>query len=88
MFREAVVSSTSHRLRLYLSRQAASPGRYALEQFCTVLAGWIPTVLGIGVRAALYRLILHMDGVAAIENGVHLRFANHIRLGGGGQPCV
>jgi acetyltransferase-like isoleucine patch superfamily enzyme len=44
-------------------------------------AGWIPTVIGIGIRAIVYRLILHMDGVAAIENGVRLRFADHIRLG-------
>jgi acetyltransferase-like isoleucine patch superfamily enzyme len=39
--------------------------------------------VGIGLRALLYRLILHMDGVAAIENGVRLRFASHIRLGRG-----
>ncbi len=45
------------------------------------LVGWVPTVVGIGLRASLYRLILHMDGVSAIENGVRLRFADHIRLG-------
>ena len=45
------------------------------------LCGWLPSVVGIAVRAVLYRLILRMDGVAAIENGVRLRFASHIRLG-------
>jgi len=71
------------RLGLYLGRQASSPGRYALEQIVQALAGWIPSVIGIGVRAVLYRLILHMDGMAAIENGVRLRFASNIRLGHG-----
>ncbi len=48
-----------------------------------MLAGWIPTILGIGIRALLYRGILHMRGLAAIENGVRLRFADHIWLGHG-----
>ena len=65
----------------YLERQAASAYRYWLEQFVIVLAGWVPTVLGIGLRALLYRLILRMDGIAAIENGVRLRFASRIHLG-------
>ena len=33
------------------------------------------------LRGLLYRLILRMDGIAAIENGVRLRFADQIRLG-------
>jgi len=70
-------------LRLYVNRQAATPARYLLEQLLFALVGWMPTVVGIAVRALLYRLILHMDGVAAIENGVRLRFASHIRLGRG-----
>ena len=70
-------------LSLYLSRQAASPGRYVLEQAVLSLVGWMPTIIGIAVRAILYRLILHMDGMAAIENGVRLRFAGNIRLGSG-----
>lgn len=45
------------------------------------LVGWIPTVIGFGLRGVLYRLILRMDGPAAIENGVRLRFASLIRLG-------
>ena len=70
-------------LRLYLNRQAASLGRYLLEQSVMLLAGWIPTLLGIGIRSLLYRLILRMDGWAAIERGVRLRFASLIRLGHG-----
>lgn len=68
-------------LKLYISRQASSPGRYLLEQLLFFMVGWVPTVVGIGLRAMLYRLILSMDGVAAIENGVRLRFADHIHLG-------
>ena len=70
-------------LRLYVSRQAASPGRYVLEQLLSALVGWVPTVAGVAVRALLYRLILDMDGLAAIENGVRLRYASQIRLGKG-----
>jgi acetyltransferase-like isoleucine patch superfamily enzyme len=70
-------------LGLYLSRQADGIGRYLLESFLYSLFGWIPTVVGIGLRAVFYRLILSMKGIAAIENGVRLRYANHIRLGRG-----
>jgi acetyltransferase-like isoleucine patch superfamily enzyme len=70
-------------LRLYLSRQADGLGRYFWEQLFFALFGWVPSVVGIGLRALLYRLILKMDGMAAIENGVRLRFASKIHLGHG-----
>ncbi len=70
-------------VQLYVRRQAASPGRYVLEQALQGVAGGLPTVAGIAVRAALYRLMLHMDGTAAIERNVRLRFASLIRLGHG-----
>jgi acetyltransferase-like isoleucine patch superfamily enzyme len=70
-------------VRIYLRRQADSLGRYILEQFLQALAGWVPTLAGIALRAILYRLMLSMDGWAAIESDVRLRFANHIRLGHG-----
>jgi acetyltransferase-like isoleucine patch superfamily enzyme len=70
-------------IRLYLDRQAAGVGRYLLEQLLYLLVGWIPTVVGLGVRGLLYRLIMRMDGWAAIESGVRLRFASNIRLGHG-----
>ncbi len=68
---------------LYLQRQADSAGRYVLEQTVQSLFGWIPTALGIGIRAIAYRSILSMRGVAAIEKGVRLRFANRLALGAG-----
>jgi len=70
-------------LKLYLSRQASSFWRYWLEQLFYLAFGWIPTIIGISIRGVFYRLLLKMDGVAAIENRVRLRYANHIRLGHG-----
>lgn len=70
-------------LQLYLDRQASSFFRYLWEQFFLVTFGWIPTIAGIALRSVFYRLILHMDGAAAIENNVRLRYADHIRLGQG-----
>lgn len=67
-------------LHVYISRQADNPARYVLEQVVTGLFGWIPTILGVGLRGVLYRLILRMQGMAAIENHVRLRFANNITL--------
>jgi acetyltransferase-like isoleucine patch superfamily enzyme len=70
-------------IRLYLSRQADNIWRYVLEQLLQMLAGWLPTVVGVGVRGVLYRLMLRMDGLAAIESNVRLCFASRIRLGQG-----
>jgi acetyltransferase-like isoleucine patch superfamily enzyme len=70
-------------LRLYLSRQAASPWRYVLESAVVGLTGWIPTPVGMAVRALSYRVILRMSGIAAIERGVRIRFASGVELGPG-----
>ncbi|OGO27511.1 MAG: transferase [Chloroflexi bacterium RBG_16_54_18] len=70
-------------LSLYLSRQASSLFRYLLEQTLMVLFSWIPTILGIALRGIFYRLMLKMDGTAAIERNVRLRFADQIHLGNG-----
>lgn len=70
-------------IRLYLDRQASSIFRYILEQLLYLVFGWIPTIIGVGLRSVFYRLILRMDGAAAIESRVRLRFANYIRLGHG-----
>lgn len=70
-------------LRLYLDRQASSGSRYILEQTFYFVFGWIPTIIGVGLRGLFYRLIMGMDGVAAIEKDVRIRFANHVKLGHG-----
>ncbi|MCC7129294.1 MAG: transferase [Anaerolineae bacterium UTCFX2] len=71
------------KMRLYLNRQASSFGRYLLEQTVMCLTGWIPTVVGIAVRGLAYRLILKIEGQAAIERDVRIRFASQVRLGHG-----
>ena len=75
--------SALNRVRIYLDRQASGLWRYGLEQSLQALFGWLPTIVGIGVRTVVYRLILKTDGAVAIESGVRLRFANHITLGKG-----
>ncbi|OAN45769.1 transferase [Chloroflexus islandicus] len=71
------------RLQLYLSRQANSLPRYVAEQLVQSVFGWIPSVIGIGIRAIAYRAMMPMDGIAAIEDGVRIRFASNVRLGAG-----
>lgn len=81
MARSDQAQRKSKGLRLYIERQASSVSRYWMEQLVFALCGWMPTVIGIGVRALLYRTIMHLEGVAAIESGVRIRFADQIRLG-------
>lgn len=56
---------------------------YALEQLLQGVAGWMPSLIGIGARALLYRSLLDLRGTVAIESGVRLRFMRNIRLGRG-----
>ncbi|MBN1217544.1 MAG: acyltransferase [Anaerolineae bacterium] len=70
-------------MRYYLAGQAKSLPAYVLEQSLLTLFGWIPTVVGIGLRSAVYRLMMTLNGTAAIENGVRLAYASNIRLGRG-----
>jgi acetyltransferase-like isoleucine patch superfamily enzyme len=70
-------------VRLYLSRQASGIGRYIFEQLLFLLVGWIPSIVGIAVRGVFYRPIMRMDGWAAIERNVRLRFADNIHLAHG-----
>jgi hypothetical protein len=60
-------------ISFYLTRQATNWQRYLLEQLILFLVGWIPPIIGIGIRGIVYRLILEMEGLVAIENGVRLR---------------
>ena len=70
-------------LKLYISRQSSSTFRYFLEQTIIFFFGWIPTVFGVLIRTIVYRIILSIEGNAAIEKNVRLRFANNIQLGNG-----
>lgn len=70
-------------IRYYLRGQAASVSRYILEQIVLGLFSWIPTLVGIGIRSLAYKLIMKLDGTAAIEAGVRLAYTSNIRLGNG-----
>jgi acetyltransferase-like isoleucine patch superfamily enzyme len=70
-------------LRYYLSGQASSWPVYILEQLVLGLCGWVPTVLGIGLRGLFYRLIMKLNGLPAIEVGVRIAHANGVKLGKG-----
>jgi acetyltransferase-like isoleucine patch superfamily enzyme len=70
-------------LQLYMGRQADSLPRYVGEQLAQAVVGWVPALPGIALRALLYRAILRMEGAAAIEDGVRIRFASNVRLGRG-----
>ena len=54
-----------------------------IPNLVTGLLGWVPSLAGIGLRAFGYRLIMHLEGVVAIENGVRIRYADQIRLARG-----
>jgi acetyltransferase-like isoleucine patch superfamily enzyme len=75
-----VIGQALSQVCLYLRRQASSPSRYLLEQAVTGVFGWVPTPAGLAVRALAYRLILRMNGLAAVERNVRLRFASNIVL--------
>ena len=76
-------SSIFDSLKLYIGRQASNPFSYILEQTLFALVGWVPTIIGIGIRGLFYRIILNMTGWAAIENKVRLRFTKNINLHNG-----
>ena len=67
-------------IQLYLGRQASSLPRYFVEQTLLSIFGWIPTFIGISLRAVVYRLIMRMEGLSAVESGVRVRFAKNITL--------
>jgi len=71
------------RLRYYLAGQASSLPVYILEQLVLGAFGWMPTVVGVGLRALAYRLIMKLEGAPAIEAGVRIAYASNVRLGRG-----
>lgn len=68
-------------LRYYLSGQASSVGTYLFEQLVLGLVAWVPSIVGVGLRALSYRLIMRLEGMVAIEAGVRIVYASNIRLG-------
>lgn len=69
------------RLRYYLEGQSTSLGRYLLEQTLFFFLAGIPGLMGIGLRAIAYRLILHSQGLPTVEDHVRLCQPANIHLG-------
>ena len=76
-------ASLYERLDYYVRAQANGFVEYIWQGLWTTLLSGLPGLVGIGMRGVGYRLILRMDGMAAIESSVRLRHARNIRLGRG-----
>jgi acetyltransferase-like isoleucine patch superfamily enzyme len=68
-------------LRFYLRGKTHNVFRYAVSEFVQACVSWIPGVVGIGLRAILYKLVLRSDGLPAIEDHVRIHRPEDIRLG-------
>jgi len=77
----AVVAAQRGRLHYYLEGQSTSLGRYILEQTLFLFLRSIPSLVGIGLRALAYRLILQSDGFPIVEDQVRLCQPANIHLG-------
>jgi acetyltransferase-like isoleucine patch superfamily enzyme len=77
----AEVAAQRGRLRYYLEGQSTSVGRYILEQTLFFFLRGIPSLVGIGVRALAYRLLLQSDGFPVVEDHVRLCQPANIHLG-------
>ncbi len=77
----AVVAAREGPLRYYLRGQSTGLARYVLEQTLFALLGGIPGLVGIGLRALAYNLILSSDGLPVVEDHVRLAQPANIHLG-------
>ena len=77
----AAVAARRGRLRYYLEGQSTGVGRYLLEQTLFFILQGIPSLVGVGLRALAYRLILQSDGLPVVEDQVRLCQPANIHLG-------
>lgn len=70
-----------HSLQLYLRARSRSPFHYITGELLQALVGWIPSVVGIGIRALVYRIFLRTRGFPAIEDHVRIHRPEDISLG-------
>ena len=68
------------RLGLYVSASSGGFLAYWAEELLTLACGWVPTLIGIGLRAVLYRLLIRGSGWFAAEAGVRIRGMKFIRI--------
>jgi len=72
-----------HALGFYLRNKASSPWHYIASETLQALLGWIPGIVGVGLRAVAYKLFLRAEGLPAIEDHVRIHRSEDIRLGSG-----
>ena len=77
----AQVAAEQGRLRYYIAGQSTSLGAYLVEQALFFSLAWMPSLVGVGLRALAYKLILKSKGLAAIENNVRIAQARNVTLG-------
>jgi len=77
----ATVAAERGRLRYYIAGQSTSVGAYLLEQLLFFGLAWMPSLIGVGLRALAYKLILNSKGLPAIENNVRIAQARNVTLG-------
>jgi acetyltransferase-like isoleucine patch superfamily enzyme len=70
-------------LRFYLRSKTGKPLNYVASETLQALLGWVPGVVGIGLRGICYKLVLRADGLPAIEDHVRINRAEDIVLGRG-----
>jgi acetyltransferase-like isoleucine patch superfamily enzyme len=70
-------------LRFYLRSKTRSLPRYLLSETLQALVGWVPGVVGIALRAVLYKPVLRSAGLPAIEDHVRINRPEDITLGRG-----
>jgi acetyltransferase-like isoleucine patch superfamily enzyme len=77
----AQVAAEQGRLQYYIAGQSTSLGAYLVEQALFFSLAWMPSLVGVGLRALAYKLILKSKGLAAIENNVRIAQARNVTLG-------
>jgi acetyltransferase-like isoleucine patch superfamily enzyme len=73
--------SAAREVRFYLRSKSSSLWHYAAGETLQALLGWIPGIVGIGLRALAYKLVLKAEGLPAIEDHVRLVRVEDISLG-------
>jgi len=71
----------AQKLAIYARTLSTSPARLPLEQLIFLLASWIPTPLGVALRAILYPMILRASWPLIVERNATLHRPGAITLG-------
>ena len=75
------MSDVKRLLRIYLASKTGSPWHYVAGETLQALLGWIPSLVGIGIRGIAYQLFLRAESIPAIEDHVRLSRTEDITLG-------